>query len=212
MYITVKNVTKRFDGQTVLDDVSLELEKGGKYGIVGQNGCGKTMLLRAICGFLRPDEGMVYVNEELIGSKEYEFIKETGAVIGETTFQNSLTGYENLKILADIKKKIADSEIDAVLERVGLYKDRNKLFGEYSMGMKQRLRIAQAIMEKPQLLILDEPFNGLDKNGVCEIREMLKEYLHSDITLLLTSHNEVDIKMLCNTVIEMDNGKVIDIR
>lgn len=208
MYIELVNITKTIAKHTILNNISLSLERGNCYGFIGQNGCGKTMLLRAICGFIRPDSGEVLVNQKRIGT-DCEFVEDAGVIIGEATFQDFLTGYENLKILAEIKNVIGDDEIYETLKRVQLFDVKDKKFRTYSVGMKQRLCIAQAIMENPSLLILDEPFNGLDKQGAADIRELLLQYKQQGKTILITSHNEKDIELLCDTVIELDNGEVI---
>lgn len=208
MYIELVNITKTIAKHSILNNISLSLERGNCYGFIGQNGCGKTMLLRAICGFIRPDSGEVLVNQKRIGT-DCEFVEDAGVIIGEATFQDFLTGYENLKILAEIKNVIGDDEIYETLKRVQLFDVKDKKFRTYSVGMKQRLCIAQAIMENPSLLVLDEPFNGLDKQGSADIRELLLQYKQQGKTILITSHNEKDIELLCDTVIELDNGEVI---
>ena len=208
MYIELLNITKTIGKHTILNNISLSLERGKCYGFIGQNGCGKTMLLRAICGFIRPDSGEVWVNQKRIGT-DCEFVEDAGVIIGEATFQDFLTGYENLKILAEIKNEIDDNEIMEALKQVQLEDAKDQKFRTYSVGMKRRLCIAQAIMEHPSLLILDEPFNGLDKQGVADIRKLLLQYKQQNKTILITSHNEKDIELLCDTVIELDNGEVI---
>ncbi len=210
MIIKINKLTKTFKGNRILNNISLSLESGNSYGLIGQNGSGKTMLLRAICGFLKADSGEVYVNEKLVGSKNYEFIKDAGLMIGEVSFYNYLSGFENLCLLAEINHKISESEILDALRLTGLFENKDKKYGKYSLGMKQRLRIAQAIMEKPNILILDEPFNGLDKRGVEEISNIIDSYLDNEKILVMTSHNEKDIQRLCNKVIEIDRGEIID--
>lgn len=208
MFIKVKNIKKTIKNQLVLDNITIDLEKQKCYGFVGRNGCGKTMLFRAICGFMELDEGSVSIDGKQIG-KDQDFIKNAGIIVGETTFLNSLTGYENLLALAEIQNKISQAEILETLSIVNLSKEKGKKYGKYSLGMKQRLRIAQAIMEDPEILVLDEPFNGLDKTGVQEIRSLIQMFKEKGKTILLTSHNEEDITMLCDEVIEMDQGRIV---
>ena len=206
--INIKNISKKIKKQVVLEDISLSLNKGNCYGFIGNNGSGKTMLFRAITGLMQVDSGCVEINGVEIG-KEQNFIKDAGTIIGESTFINSLSGYENLLILAEIQNKIGKEDILEVLKKVGLIEAKDKKFKNYSLGMKQRLRIAQAIMEDPSILILDEAFNGLDKEGTREIQELLLNYKKMGKTILLTSHNERDIELLCDEVFELNRGKLI---
>lgn len=208
MYIEVKNLSKKIKDQIVLDEINVSIEKGKSYGFVGRNGCGKTMLFRAICGFMKVDNGTVNVDGYMIG-KDRDFIDNAGVIVGETTFLSGLSGYENLLALAQIRNTISNEDINIALKKVNLTDAKDKKYRKYSMGMKQRLRIAQAIMEKPEILVLDEPFNGLDKNGVEEIRNLLIEYKKEGKTILLTSHNEEDISAICDQVIEMENGRIV---
>ena len=182
------------------------MESGKVYGIVGNNGSGKTVLMKCICGFLPPSCRHESGSLEK-GSAWTGIFRSLSAVIIETPgFLTNQTGIRNLKILADLNRKIGETEIRQVLKRVGLNPDMKKPVGKYSLGMRQRLGIAQAIMEDPKLLILDEPFNGLDKNGVAEIRSLLLELKKEGKTILLASHNEDDIRILCDRVYEMDGG------
>lgn len=211
MDILLENVYKTIKNQEVLYNIDFHFENGKRYGIIGRNGCGKTMLLRAICGFLRIDKGTITQNGCQIGSLQQSFIKDAGILVGETQFANHLSGFENLKLLSQIHNKISDEEICNMLEMVGLLDAKDKKYRKYSVGMKQRLRIAQAIMESPDIVILDEPFNGLDKDGVKEIKSLIDEFVDSQKLLILTSHNHQDILDLCDIIIEMDDGKVIDV-
>lgn len=206
--IRLKNVCKKINDQIILDNISMDIETGKCYGIVGRNGSGKTMLFRAICGYMSIESGEISVGDLIIKGND-QFIKDAGVIIGQPEFLNDLSGFDNLKVLAQIQNKIDDSEIEKTLEMVGLYEERNKKYKKYSLGMKQRLRIAQAIMENPSIFVLDEPFNGLDKNGVKEMRQLLIEYKAQKRTILLSSHNEEDIKLLCDEIIEMDGGKIV---
>lgn len=203
--IEICHVTKRFGEDMVLKEVNLELETGKVYGIVGNNGSGKTVLMKCICGFLTATTGTIRVFGKQIG-KDTDFPESLGVIIETPGFLTNLTGRRNLEILADMKRVITKADVRLVLQKVGLDPDMKKPVAKYSLGMRQRLGIAQAIMENPQLLILDEPFNGLDKNGVHEIRKILLELKAEGKTILLASHNEEDIHILCDEVYEMDGG------
>ena len=203
--IEVCDVNKYFGEEHVLKSVSHTFEKRKIHGIVGNNGSGKTVLMKCICGFLKPDSGVIYVNHKQVG-KETDFPEDIGIIIETPGFLPHLSGTQNLKILASLQKKANALTIRAVLEQVGLDPDMKKPVGKYSLGMRQRLGFAQALMEDPSLLILDEPFNGLDKHGVLEIRELFKELREEGATILLSSHYVEDIDALCDTVYEMDHG------
>ena len=203
--VEIEGVTKRFGEDLVLKKVDLILEKGKVYGIVGNNGSGKTVLMKCICGFLPPTAGTIRVFGKRIGV-DRDFPESLGLIIETPGFLTNQTGIQNLKILADLNRKIGETEIRQVLKKVGLDPDMKKPVGKYSLGMRQRLGIAQAIMEDPKFLILDEPFNGLDKNGVAEIRSLHLELKKEGKTILLASHNEEDIRILCDRVYEMDGG------
>ena len=203
--IELIHVTKKFGQELVLKEVNLTLEQGRVYGIVGNNGSGKTVLMRCICGFLIPTTGLIQVFGSSIG-QDVDFPESLGVIIETPGFLTNLTGRKNLEILAGMRRKIGPAEILQVLEKVGLDPALKKPVANYSLGMRQRLGIAQAIMEDPKLLILDEPFNGLDKHGVGEIRKLLLELKEEGKTILLASHNEEDIRILCDEVYEMDGG------
>ena len=203
--IELIHVTKKFGQELVLKEVNLTLEQGRVYGIVGNNGSGKTVLMKCICGFLIPTTGLIRVFGSSIG-QDVDFPESLGVIIETPGFLTNLTGRKNLEILAGMRRKIGPAEILQVLEKVGLDPALKKHVAAYSLGMRQRLGIAQAIMEDPKLLILDEPFNGLDKHGVGEIRKLLLELKEEGKTILLASHNEEDIRILCDEVYEMDGG------
>ena len=203
--IELIHVTKKFGQELVLKEVNLTLEQGRVYGIVGNNGSGKTVLMKCICGFLIPTTGLIQVFGSSIG-QDVDFPESLGVIIETPGFLTNLTGRKNLEILASMRRKIGPAEVLQVLEKVGLDPALKKPVANYSLGMRQRLGIAQAIMEDPKLLILDEPFNGLDKHGVGEIRKLLLELKEEGKTILLASHNEEDIRILCDEVYEMDGG------
>lgn len=203
--IKVEHVNKMFKEIQVLKDVSVEFEEGKIYGLVGRNGSGKTVLLKCICGFLPVTSGTITVDGKIIG-KEAEVPDDIGIIIEEPGFLPQYSGKKNLRFLANLNNKVQDKEIEDILIRVGLDPHNSKKVGKYSLGMRQRLGIAQAIMENPHLLILDEPTNGLDEKGVEEIRELLLELKSETRTMIIASHNAEDIRTLCDEVYEMDGG------
>ena len=209
--ISVRNVCKDFGQVRVLKSVSRDFESGKIHGIVGNNGSGKTVLMKCICGFLLPTEGMVLVNGKRVG-KDMDFPSDLGIIIETPGFLPNITGVKNLEILASLNKKIGLADIADSIRRVGLDPQSKTPVGKYSLGMRQRLGIAQAIMENPSLLILDEPMNGLDKHGVAEMRKLIKGLKNEGKTILLASHNQGDIDELCDTVCEMDAGIMTMIR
>lgn len=209
--IIVQKVSKNFGQERALKNVSRTFEAGRIHGIVGNNGSGKTVLMKCICGFLLPTEGQIIVNGLRVGI-DTDFPPSLGIIIETPGFLPNLTGVKNLEILASLNKKIGLEEITASIRRVGLDPHMKKPVSKYSLGMRQRLGIAQAIMEDPALLILDEPFNGLDKTGVTEMRSLIKGLKEEGKTILLASHNQGDIDELCDTVCEMDAGVMKMIR
>ena len=202
--IIAEHVYKSFGKEKVLEDVNFTIEKGKIFGVVGNNGSGKTVLMKCICGFLQADSGKITINGKVIG-KDCDFPESLGMIIETPGFLPNISGYKNLKILAGLKAIIGKEEILKSLERVGLDPYMKKPVAKYSLGMRQRLGIAQAIMEDPDVLILDEPFNGLDKTGVKHMRELLKELKNQGKSILLASHNAQDIEELCDDVHEMED-------
>ncbi len=209
--IEILDVEKSFGDEQVLKHVSHDFEKGKIHGIVGNNGSGKTVLMKCICGFLRPDSGRILVNHEEVGKKR-DFPDDLGIIIETPGFLPHLSGFQNLKILASLRKIANDHTIRDTIQLVGLDPDMKKPVGKYSLGMRQRLGLAQALMEDPGLLILDEPLNGLDKNGVLHIRSLIKDLRTQGKTVILASHNQMDIDELCDTVCEMDGGILTVVR
>lgn len=207
-FIQVNDIVLRFKKDILLDHVSYQCEQGKIHGIVGRNGSGKTLLMKCICGFIRPNEGHIYVRDKEIG-KDIDFTPDTGIIIETPGLIPYYSGYRNLKVLAAINNRISRKDIENAMYQVGLDPTMKKRVATYSLGMRQRLGIAQAIMEDPSLIILDEPFNGLDKHGVEEMREYFLSLKKKGKTILLTSHNTEDIEYLCDTVVEMDHGKFI---
>ena len=200
MVITVNNImvkveglSKEFRGEMILQDVNITLERGKIYGLVGMNGSGKTVFMKCLCGFLKPTTGKVTVDGKEVG-KEIDFPQDLGLMIETPGFIPYMSGKSNLKNLALIRNQIGNYEIEEALRSVGLDPNLKKHVSKYSLGMRQRLGIAQAIMEKPRLLILDEPFNGLDVQGVKDIRELLMSLQKQGVTILLASHYDEDIR------------------
>ena len=209
--IEVNCVSKSFGNEKVLKDVTHSFEKSQIHGIVGNNGSGKTVLMKCICGFLKPDSGSIFVNHKQVG-KDTDFPEDIGIIIETPGFLPHLSGFQNLKILASLRKIANDHTIRDTIQLVGLDPDMKKPVGKYSLGMRQRLGLAQALMEDPGLLILDEPLNGLDKNGVLHIRSLIKDLRTQGKTVILASHNQMDIDELCDTVCEMDGGILTVVR
>lgn len=209
--IEVKNLTKKFKASTVLDNVNIAFEKGKVHGLIGRNGSGKTMLMKCICGIVPPTSGEIIVNEKRIG-KDVDIPKNVGVIIETPGFIPNYSAFNNLKFLAALNHKIGKHEIRKAIKSVGLNPDDKKHVGKFSLGMRQRLGLAQAIMENPDLLILDEPMNGLDKDGVCDMREYLLALKEQGKTILIASHSAEDIDVLCDTVCEMDKGKLEKVR
>ena len=206
MVITVNNImvkveglSKEFRGEMILQDVNITLERGKIYGLVGMNGSGKTVFMKCLCGFLKPTTGKVTVDGKEVG-KEIDFPQDLGLMIETPGFIPYMSGKSNLKNLALIRNQIGNYEIEEAMRSVGLDPNLKKHVSKYSLGMRQRLGIAQAIMEKPRLLILDEPFNGLDVQGVKDIRELLMSLQKQGVTILLASHYDEDIRTLCEEV------------
>ena len=203
--IHVEHLSLTIRKTEILRNISAVFEKGKIHGLIGRNGSGKTMLMKCICGFVRPTAGTVTVNGKQIG-KECDFPESTGIIIETPGFIPYYSGYRNLKILADLNRKIGKEEICSTMQKVGLNPDLKCHVRKYSLGMRQRLGLAQAIMENPDLLILDEPMNGLDKDGVKDMREYLLDLKAQGKTILIASHSAEDISVLCDTVSEMDKG------
>ena len=206
-YIEIEHVTKKFGGETVLHDIDIAMEQGNVYGISGNNGSGKTMLMKCICGFLPVTSGRIRVNGKRIGI-DIDFPESMGVIIETPGFLTNISGMRNLEILAGLQNKIGREGIRDAILKAGLDPDLKKAVSKYSLGMRQRLGIAQAIMEDPEFLILDEPFNGLDKHGVADIRKLLLGLKAQGKTILLASHNSEDIRILCDKVYEMDGGRI----
>ncbi len=203
--VEVRGAVKRYGQAEVLKDVNLVVPKGSICGIVGRNGSGKTVLFRHICGLGRLTEGEIYVDGRRVG-KDVDVPDDLGCIIETPGFLGQFSGYRNLKLLADIRGRIGKKEIREAIRIVGLDPDSRKPVGKYSLGMRQRLGIAQAIMEDQQVLVFDEPMNGLDNRRVEDMRNLFKDLKAEGRTILMASHNKEDIEVLCDEVYEMDNG------
>ena len=203
--IELNHVNKYYGNTQILCDITASFEKGKIYGLIGRNGSGKTVLLKCICGIICASSGEIKVNGKVVDGKSNIAVK-TGVIIETPGFLKNYSGFQNLKFLANLHKKISDQQIKDAIRLVGLDPNDKKHVGKYSLGMRQRLGIAQAIMEDPDLLLLDEPFNGLDRNGVDSMREVLLQFANSGKTILLASHNAEDIRILCDEVYEIDAG------
>lgn len=207
--IEVIDLVKKYQDQEVLKKISCTFEKGKIAGLIGRNGAGKTVLMKCICGFVIPTEGEIRIDgRKLRGRKEADLTK-IGMIIENPAFLEAYTGYQNLAFLARINGIIGKEKIRKTLRMVGLDPDSRKKVGKYSMGMRQRLALAQAVMEDQEILILDEPMNGLDNRGVEEMRKLLLDFRGQGKTILLASHSQEDIRVLCDKIYEMDQGEII---
>ncbi|MGN0633612.1 MAG: ABC transporter ATP-binding protein [Oscillospiraceae bacterium] len=205
--IEVKNVSLTIGKTQILKDINVSFEEGKIHGLIGRNGSGKTMLMKCICGFIKPTSGEITVDGKRVG-KDVDFPKDIGIIIETPGFIPYYSGYKNLKLLAGLNNKIGKKEIMQSMEQVGLDPKLKRHVRKYSLGMRQRLGLAQAIMENPKILVLDEPFNGLDKDGVKDMRKYLLSYKEQGRTILICSHSAEDISVLCDTVCEMDKGSI----
>lgn len=203
--IDVKNVSLKIKDTLILKNININFEDSKIHGIIGRNGSGKTMLMKCICGFIIPTEGEVIVSGKRIGI-DSDFPESLGIIIETPGFIPYYSGFKNLRMLADVKRIISDEQIREAMQKVGLDHTIKRSVKKYSLGMRQRLGLAQAIMENPDLLILDEPMNGLDKDGVSDMRKYLLKLKEQGKTILLASHSAEDIEILCDTVCEMDKG------
>lgn len=204
--IIVENLYKTIDDNVILNNINLNLKKGKIYGITGRNGSGKSMLFKSICGFLTPTQGKVIVFDDDIYLNK-TFPKDTRALIEKPTFISSISGFENLKLLAQIQNKTNNKEIDETLKLVNLYDNKDKKYGKYSLGMKQKLGIAAVLMENPKIIILDEPFNGIDNESIKKIKEYLLG-IKKDRLIVVAPHIKQDLDDLCDEIYTMDNGNL----
>lgn len=207
MKIEIKGYNKELDGNIILKNINLQLQGGKIYGLIGRNGSGKSILLKSICGLAEIKSGEISINNKIIG-KDIEFSSDIGAVLDGAGFIPYLSGFKNLKLLAAINNKITDEEIKLTMKSLLLDPNDNKPYKKYSLGMKHKLALAQAIMESPKMLILDEPFNAIDKESVKEIRDILIQYKNNGALILITSHIAEDIILMCDEVFKINNGEL----
>ena len=207
-YIQLTNISKTFGKQTVLQPLTMGFEEGMIHGIIGRNGSGKTVLMKMILGILQPTTGTVIVGDKRIG-KDVDFPESAGAIIETIEFIPDMSAYQNLADIAAMHGNLSKTQIKEVLEMVGLGNVGRKHVSKFSMGMRQRLAIAQAVMESPKLLILDEPMNGMDEKGVEEMRRLILARKAAGTTIILSSHNIEDIRILCDQVYRIDAGVVM---
>lgn len=207
MYIEISNLSKKIKGVTVLEDINLKFTGGRIYGLQGKNGCGKTMLMRAICGLIRPTEGTVDIDGKIL-HRDISFPQSLGALIENPAFLAGYTGFRNLKLLAGIGGRTPDDEIMSVLEAVGLDPQDKRTYRKYSLGMKQRLGIAYALMGNPQMIVLDEPFNALDESGVLQIRDVLLKRRADGALIILACHDREELELLSDEILKMENGRI----
>lgn len=205
--IMISNLTKKYGKNIILDDVTMTFLDGRIYGLIGPNGCGKTTFMRCICGFTQYTNGVVEVNGKRIGH-DCDFPDQTGIILESPSFLPQYSGLKNLLILAGVSQKINREHIASIMKMVNLDPSSKKEVRKYSLGMRQRLGIAQAIMENPQLLILDEPFNGLDRQGIADIHALLQQLKMQGKTIILASHNVLDISKACDEIYEIVDGKI----
>lgn len=205
--IQIKDLNLNIKGHLILSDVSMTMQEGKIYGLVGNNGSGKTMLMKCICGFITPTSGEIIVNAEVIG-RDIDYIKDAGIIIENPGFIPYYSGMKNLRMLSEINGTADKAKIRETMEICGLNPELKLPVKKYSLGMRQRLGIAQAIMEDQSVLILDEPMNGLDKEGVAAIRELLLKKKGQGKLIILASHNREDIDVLCDEVFEVEKGKI----
>lgn len=208
MKIIAENIVKTIKKKIILDNISLELESGNIYGFVGRNGCGKTMLFRALSGLMHIDSGRITIDGKVL-HKDINVPPSIGLIIENAGLYNEFSGFKNLKLLADINKIISDTEITKAISDVGLDPNDKRPVRKYSLGMKQRLIIAQAIMESPDIIMLDEPTNALDERGVKLIRDIILREKERGALVLIASHNKEDIEILADRVYYMDGGKIV---
>lgn len=209
MKIELKNLSKNFDKNKVIDNINITFTEGNIYGLYGRNGSGKSVIMKLICGFLIPTEGQILFDGIDFNTND-EYPNSLRAVIERPSFFSNLTGYENLKLLAEIQNKISDKEIIESLKIVNLINEKDKKFSKYSLGMKQKLAIAQAIMEDPKIIILDEPFNGIEEKTVSKLIKYLKEEKQKGKIIIFSTHIKEDLDNLADKIYKIENGSIYE--
>ncbi len=208
MYIRLKCVTKKIKQDILLDNISLEFQGGKVYGLQGKNGSGKTMLMRAICGLITLSDGEINIDGEIL-HKDISFPRSIGALLENPSFLNGYTGLENLKLLADIQGGLEEKELRDCLTKVGLDADDKRIYRKYSLGMKQKLGIAAAIMGSPDIVILDEPINAIDEAGIEKVREILRGLKESGSVIIVACHDKEELELLSDEIIKISKGRII---
>jgi len=209
MHIEFHNITKVIKGSVILDDISVKFESGKVYGLKGKNGSGKTMLMRAICGFILPTSGTIEINSEILG-KDITFPRSIGALIENPAFINSDTGFQNLKALASIQNNIGKQQIRETMESIGLNPDDMRKYRKYSLGMKQKLGIACAVMENPDIILLDEPINAIDESGVKQVQKLIQQAKKRGALILIACHDKEELEFLSDEIFEIESGKIVN--
>lgn len=208
MRIEIENLTKKIHGATVLEDISEVFEQGKIYGLSGKNGSGKTMLMRSISGLIKPTSGRILIDGKVLG-EDFSFPPSIGVLIENPSFIPKYTGVKNLQLLAAIQNKISREDIDAALESVGLDPRDKRVFRKYSLGMKQRLGIACALMEKPDIVLLDEPINALDESGIILVKKLLAQAKERGAVIILSCHDKEELELLSDEILYMAEGKIV---
>lgn len=207
MYIEIKDYKKQIKGVTILDNINYRFASGIVYGLKGKNGSGKTMLMRALCGLIKPSKGTVDINGKILG-KDISFPESVGVLIENPAFLPHCTGYENLEILADIRRKIGREDIEQALRAVGLEPGDKRKYSKYSLGMKQKLGIAAAVMEHPDLIILDEPINAIDEKGVLLVEDILEKEKSRGAIIIVACHDAEELEKLADVIIHIEEGRI----
>lgn len=208
MELVAESINKKIRKNVILSDISMTLQSGKVYGFTGRNGSGKTMLFRALSGLIKIDSGEIRLDGKVL-SKDFAVLPSLGIVLENAGLYPEFTGYENLSALAKLNNKVGPEEIKKAITRVGLDPGDKRTFRKYSLGMKQRIVIAQAVMEHPDVIMLDEPTNGLDEHGVEEIRKLIQEEKERGALILLASHNKEDIRLLADEVFYLESGRLV---
>ena len=209
MYIKITDVNKTIKKAPILRDINLEFTGGKVYGLRGKNGSGKTMLMRAICGLITPDSGIIDIDGKILG-KDISFPESIGVLIENPSFIGNYTGFKNLKVLASIQNRIGDEQIRKALEDIGLDPDDKRTYRKYSLGMKQKLGIAAAVMENPDIIILDEPINALDDVSVEKVHDILEEQKKRGAVIIIACHDKEERDQLADEIIEISDGRIIN--
>lgn len=208
MYIRLSHVTKKIKKEILLDDISIEFQGGRVYGLQGKNGSGKTMLMRAICGLITLSDGEIDIDGEIL-HKDISFPRSVGALLENPSFLNGYTGLKNLQLLADIQGKVKEKELKEWLRKVGLDAEDKRVYRKYSLGMKQKLGIAAAVMGSPDLVILDEPINAIDEAGVEKVRKILGELKDKGSLIIVACHDSEELTLLSDEIIKISKGRIM---